>query len=50
MIVDDILTTGATLLEARRAINAVDGVVVGASTLAKTPLNFDSHSGPRALR
>jgi predicted amidophosphoribosyltransferase len=36
LIVDDILTTGATILEARRAIEAAGGVVRGAVTIAYT--------------
>lgn len=36
LIVDDILTTGATVLEARRAISAADGEVLGIATLAET--------------
>jgi predicted amidophosphoribosyltransferase len=36
LIVDDILTTGATLLEARRAIEAAGGEVRGAVTIAYT--------------
>jgi predicted amidophosphoribosyltransferase len=36
LIIDDILTTGATLLEARRAIEAAGGVVRGAVTIAHT--------------
>jgi len=36
LLVDDIVTTGATLLEARRAVHLAGGIVLGAATVAET--------------
>ncbi|MBP2437598.1 ComF family protein [Microbacterium amylolyticum] len=37
ILADDVLTTGATLLEARRAIEEAGGIVIAAVTVADTP-------------
>ena len=44
LIVDDIVTSGATILEAARAIRAVGGRVAGAAAIARTPLRGGGHA------
>jgi predicted amidophosphoribosyltransferase len=41
ILVDDVVTTGATLLEAARAVASAGGVVVGFLTFAETLLKID---------
>jgi predicted amidophosphoribosyltransferase len=38
LLVDDVVTTGATLTEARRSVHDAGGTVLGAATVASTPL------------
>jgi predicted amidophosphoribosyltransferase len=49
LIVDDIVTTGATLTEASRALQAAGWRVSGAAVIAATKLRRPRHSGPVAL-
>ncbi|MBW8871056.1 MAG: ComF family protein [Leifsonia sp.] len=49
LIVDDIITSGATVLEASRAIRAVGGRVAGVAAIARTPLR-GSADARRVLR
>nr|WP_246318601.1 phosphoribosyltransferase family protein [Leifsonia psychrotolerans] len=43
VIIDDILTTGATVREARRAVIEAGGEVVGIATLAQTQRLYPDH-------
>lgn len=44
LLVDDVVTTGATLDEASRAVIAAGGLVAGAATVASTRRLFDSNA------
>lgn len=50
IIVDDVLTTGATLAEAARAVHAAGGIVVGAVVLSATRAPDAGSMVPEALR
>ncbi|GAA0427416.1 ComF family protein [Leifsonia naganoensis] len=50
LIIDDIVTSGATVAEAARAIEAVGGVVVGAAAVARTPRRAPEELSARLRR
>ena len=41
VLVDDVITTGASLVEAARAVEAAGGIVLAAATVAATPRRSD---------
>lgn len=50
LLIDDVLTTGATLREGRRAIEAAGGRVLSAATIASTPLRGAPDRSPNRFR
>ena len=45
LLVDDIVTTGASVREATRALSAAGGTVIGVAALAETPRRFGGSAG-----